>query len=374
MDLPDNFDLDALLAPIPGDVPQGIDVREDYTPTSPYGRLRDARSDARDAEKQAESPDPNGPPPADPSPMWRTLREIGLQLLTETTKDLEIAAWVTEGFVRSHGLAGLTAGSRLIAGLAERYWDGLYPLPDEYGLETRVAPVVGLNGRSGGGSLIAPLFKLTLFNRPDGSPVAYYQYRSSAALVSLDAERRQQRIAAGTIPFDELERDARTVGVRALTRLREEASAALAAWDAMAACLDERAGDESPSTGDVRELLRDIIGIAQRYAPAADAPAVADETAAEPAADDSGGPAGAGGLSVTARQLASREDALRTLETVALFFRRTEPHSPLSYTLDEAVRRARMPWLELLEEVVGDADTRNAILTTLGIRPPPPPE
>ena len=30
-DLPEGFDLEALLAPIPGDAPQGIDIREDFS-------------------------------------------------------------------------------------------------------------------------------------------------------------------------------------------------------------------------------------------------------------------------------------------------------------------------------------------------------
>ena len=30
-DLPDGFDLEALLAPIPGDAPQGTDIREDFS-------------------------------------------------------------------------------------------------------------------------------------------------------------------------------------------------------------------------------------------------------------------------------------------------------------------------------------------------------
>ncbi|MGD0106757.1 MAG: type VI secretion system protein TssA, partial [Rhodopila sp.] len=76
----------------------------------------------------------------------------------------------------------------------------------------------------------------------------------------------------------------------------------------------------------------------------------------------------------TSAQAMTRESALRSLETLAAFFRRTEPHSPLSYTLDEAVRRARLPWLELLDEVIADRSSRDAFLTTLGIRPPAPPE
>ena len=69
--------------------------------------------------------------------------------------------------------------------------------------------------------------------------------------------------------------------------------------------------------------------------------------------------------------MASREEALRTLAAIAEFFRRTEPLSPLSYTLQEAVRRARMSWPDLLEEIVPDAGQRSQILLSLGIRPPP---
>jgi type VI secretion system protein ImpA len=62
---------------------------------------------------------------------------------------------------------------------------------------------------------------------------------------------------------------------------------------------------------------------------------------------------------------------LRDLARIADYFRRTEPHSPLAYTLEEAVRRGRMSWPELLQEIMPDPATRNQMLTTLGIRPEP---
>jgi type VI secretion system protein ImpA len=65
----------------------------------------------------------------------------------------------------------------------------------------------------------------------------------------------------------------------------------------------------------------------------------------------------------------TRETALRELDRIAEYFRRTEPHSPLAYTLDEAVRRGRMSLSELLAEVLPDAAVRNAMLVRLGIRP-----
>ena len=48
----------------------------------------------------------------DPGPLWRTVREVGVKTLAETAKDLEVAAWMTEALVRSHGLAGLTSGAQ----------------------------------------------------------------------------------------------------------------------------------------------------------------------------------------------------------------------------------------------------------------------
>src|SRR5580658_3551053 len=211
VDFPEGFDLAALLEPIPGDVPQGVDIREDFSSQSPYNRLRDARSDARDAEKMLDNGDPNA---GDPTPMWRTVREIGLKTIRETAKDLEVAAWVTEAYVRSNGLAGLYAGASLIKGLAEQYWDDVFPLPDDYGVETRVAPITGLNGRDGGGSLIQPLFKLPLFDRPDGTPVTFFTFQASEQLPGLPPERREARIAAGAISWEDMEREANSAAGR----------------------------------------------------------------------------------------------------------------------------------------------------------------
>lgn len=369
-DLPEGFDLEALLAPIAGDAPQGIDIREDFSSTSPYNRLRDARSEARDAERGQDAGDADA---RDPTPLWRQVRELALKTLSENSKDLEVAAWATEALIRSHGLAGLCAGARLMSGLAEQYWDGLFPLPDDYGMETRVSPVTGLNGRDGNGSLIQPLYMIPLFNRPDGSPIAYYQFQQSEQLGTLDAERRQQRIDAGGIPLETLEREARAAGTARFAKLLADARDARDAWQAMANVMDEKAGADGPSTTAVRDLLSGIIEAAVRFAPAE---AVAAE-GGESVAGEVGGGAVAGsfgGIAVAPGAGATREDALRALGEIANFFRRTEPHSPLSYTLDEAVRRGRMTWPDLLAEIVADTDTRNNIFNTLGIRPPPPTE
>ena len=133
----------------------------------------------------------------------------------------------------------------------------------------------------------------------------------------------------------------------------------------MADRLDARAGTRhAPPTSRVRDLLRSILDIAKTYAPPEETARVTDAT------DESGGDADPQGAAKGTRP-ATREDMLHDLSRIAAYFRRAEPLSPLAYTLEEAVRRARLTWPELLEEVVPDNGTRSAILVMFGIRPPP---
>ena len=47
------IDIDSLVAPISDDMPQGSDVRADRSPTSDYYVIKDARNNARAAERSA---------------------------------------------------------------------------------------------------------------------------------------------------------------------------------------------------------------------------------------------------------------------------------------------------------------------------------
>ena len=370
--IPEGFDLAALLAPISEEAPAGTDLRTDYSPDSLYYRLRDARAEARAAERAIEGGETtdSGTPP-----QWRTITELGIEAIATRSKDLEIAAWLTEASLRGDGLAGFTAGVRLMKGLVETFWDDLFPLPDEDGIATRVAPLMGLNGVSGMGSLIQPLARVDLFQRPDGAPLQLWQYQQSFELAGIDDEaRRQQRIEAGALPFETLENEARAAGSAGFVALQAEAAEAATAWQELGLALDNRVGADAPPTSHVRDLVEQIRSVAGRFAGSeAGVPAEPGAEPGETAGD--GAATEPGGTVVTAARpqgINSREEALRALAQIADFFRRTEPHSPLAYTLQEAVRRGRMTWPELIAEIVPDITYRSAILSSLGIRPPPP--
>jgi type VI secretion system protein ImpA len=354
---PEGLDLEALLAPVDGEARAGIDLRRNASSQSLYYRLRDARTEARTVERDMERQGSEDPPAPWPPQQWRIVRELATEALGQA-KDLEVAAWLTEALVRGSGLPGLTAGVKLIAGLVEGFWDELYPQPDDEGIATRVAPIAGLNGLSGNGTLILPLRRLTLFRRRDGAALELWQYEQSEIDAKVvDEASRQRRIAAGAISFETLNLEAVAAGGSHFAKLREAAVAAGEAWRHLGEALDARAGADAPPTSTVRDLLDKVAAVAGRFAADKVPPLAATA------------PAAAGPAPVPAGAITTREDALRALLDIAEYFRCTEPLSPLAYTLQDAVRRARMNWPQLLEEIVPDPSTRSAILTSLGIRP-----
>ena len=80
----------------------------------------------------------------------------------------------------------------------------------------------------------------------------------------------------------------------------------------------------------------------------------------------------AGGSAATpaaanAGKVVTRDDAFRLLLQVAEFFRKTEPHSPVSYSLEQAVRWGRMSLPELLADLIGDSSARDEYFKRVGI-------
>ncbi len=353
-------DFEAILAPLAGDQPTGVDLRQDVAPTSVYFRLRDARAQARDAERQADSQGGDEGVPA----LWRPVATMAIAALKSNSKDLEVATWLTEALVRIAGLRGLMAGASVIGGLVDRHWDGLFPLPEEGDMETRVAAVGGLSGVGADGTLMQPLRKVALFSRTDGSPFSLWQYQAAVELSGItDPARRAQRIDSGVLPFEEVEKEARLAGAAHWSAQLELITKTLEAWRDMERAFDEKAGpDASPASNRVRDLLEFVSETCRRFAPA-DA---ADEAAEVPVATAGGGAA----VVATPGAITGREQALRQLTEIAAWFKRNEPGSPIGFTLDEAVRRARLGWPELVAELVADETARYSLLTSVGIKPP----
>lgn len=364
------IDIDALLSPIEGENPAGSDIREDVSPGSLYYQLKDARSAARAAERAGDPDDETGAL----LPEWRLVLDVAPQVLVEHTKDLEVAAWLTEALLRAYGFAGLRDGFKLTRGLVENFWDGLYPLPDEDGIETRVAPFSGLNGEGGDGTLIMPIRKIPL---SEGDPrFASWQYEQALEVQQItDEEKRQRRISEGAMTLDRIESSLNSCRPQFFAELVADCDSAIEAFAELSTAFDAAARHDAPPTSTIRNRLNAVRGIlvtlAEGRMPAED---VAVEVAdAEAQGGDGDGASGAvSGTAAPSGKITNRDHAFEALRKVADYFRTYEPQAPTAFVIDELVRRGRLSFADLMAELIEDPEARKRMLIAAGIKPSDP--
>jgi len=353
MATPDILDFEALLRPISDEAPCGEDLRADPSPTSVYYEVKDARAAARADERAQAGADDESTPEG-----WRTVARVAPEALATRSKDLELVSTLIEALARTHGFAGIRDGYRLARELVERYWDGLYPMPDEDGLETRVAPLAGLNGVDAEGTLIAPIQLLPVTEDRGYGRFSAWTYQRAQQNPGGDEYGHFQATLSATNP-------------EFFVDLVEDIDRALEHFRALTALLDERCGDASPPSSAIRsalegvkdlveEFAQDILALARGGAAGGDV-AQGEESADAPEGGARPGAAGAGG------PLQSRNDALRRLKEVAEYYRRTEPHSPVSFLVDKAVRWGQTPLAGLLNELIPDAEARERFAMLTGV-------
>lgn len=369
MGSPEVLDFAAILAPIPGENPAGVDPRSDPSPTSFYYVIKDARNRARADERRLETAEADEKSKIKPD--WRPVEQEGIKALTGSSKDLEIAAYLVEALVRLRGLAGLRDGFRLLREFCSHFWDqGLYPLPDEEGIETRVFPLVGLNGADATGTLIGPIERIRITEGTSEGPFAYFELRDARALASLPPEQQQAKMEQGAVSLDRFNRAVNETGADFYRQLLADVEAANDEFWKLSDVLDSKCGSNPPPTSNIRGALTEvreaIEELAKRKIPVGDDGAGGDEADAGPAGS-AGGHHGIG-----AGPMRTREDALRTVSLAADFFRATEPHTPISFALDQIVRWGRMPLPDLLSELIPDTNARDQLFKMVGIASPPP--
>lgn len=121
---------DDILNPIGGENPCGEDLR--YAPV--YDQIKEARREEDDV----------------PSGVWQRARKtadwpqvvkLASEAIAKKSKDLQLAAWLTEALVYREGFDGLKDGVVLIRQMIEQFWDNLFPELEDGDSEMRSVPL-----------------------------------------------------------------------------------------------------------------------------------------------------------------------------------------------------------------------------------------
>lgn len=376
MSFPNLIDLEQLSAPVREDAPQGTDIREDRSPTSDYYTIKDARNNARAAERAALFEESD----TDFMALWRTVRSTAENILSDTSKDLEVASWYTESLIRLEGVTGLRDGFSLLHSLIREHWEGLYPEPDEDGLETKVAPLSGLNGDGGEGTLLTPIRNLGI--TPDGSfgEFSFWQYQQARDAARLEDEARAQREETLGYKMDEINTTIQSADITWCTNLIATIDECITEYKGLSNLLREHCQHDAPPYTQITDLLDEVLRTTRHLYK--DKISAAEDAAAAQAAQNEATEEAEEAVNTPATEVQTqavipgsatgpithREEALKQLERVATYFRSYEPHTPITSSLERLISWGRMSVAELMIELLPDSDARSIYSQLTGVK------
>ncbi|HDY7965700.1 TPA: type VI secretion system protein TssA [Vibrio vulnificus] len=358
------------LLPISAEQPAGVDPRSDITPQSLYYRLKDQRMQARNIERNAiieEEPILNY------ANLWQVFLDEVPQALASQTKDLEYVAWLIEALTRLDGFKGMAIGYELATYYLENYWADLYPMPDEDGLETRISPIIGLNGIDNEGTLIFPLSCIPMTEGQSEQPYAYWEYQQALDLERCDEDKKRAKRDQGVPELSDITQAVKSSSSQFYQRLIEDLNRAISSFERFSQALDSACEEVTPSSYISRKL--DAIHSAIMHLASDKMIKVSKETnsdepshsASSHEGENDGRGQGEANFQLLAANMHSREQAIVQLQRVADFFRETEPHSPVSYTIEQVIRWCGMSLPELLAELISDGDAKKGYFRLVGI-------
>lgn len=357
--------VETLLAPLAGETPAGENVQ--------YSGLHDEVREARRNEEILEQGEwKRETKVAD----WDKVETLTSDALATKTKDLQIAAWLAEALTKNHGFAGARDGLKIARGLLENFWDTLYPEIDEGDLEGRANNLAWLDKQVALALKEVPIVQVAeAFSYLDFEDAQKFDIPEN--IESLDSTE-QERLAA-------LREQATTEGRTTTEDWRKAKAASRRAfyettlltlnetWEEFGQLdrvMDEKLAKETPGLGALKKSLEDVRALVERITKekrVSEPDAIELSASADASANgdaevlQTGAALGVGGA------IRSRQEALRRLGEIADFFRQTEPHSPVSYLVQRAVRWGQMPLENWLQDVIKDDAVMSLLRDTLGL-------
>ncbi|WP_149981872.1 type VI secretion system protein TssA [Pseudoalteromonas rhizosphaerae] len=362
------FVFEEYVSPISDTEIAGIDPRSDVTPASTYFALKDLRNQLRAAERNA-LVDEEGI--ATLARDWLPLLEQSSKALKTESKDIDYLAWFIEALCRIHGFKGLAFGFQVAHTLLDNYFEYLYPALDaDDEISDKVSALVGLNGVAGEGTLIIPIKSIALTESVSLDSFSFWEYQQGYDISRLSEEKRDKKLTQGAVDFELIEKSAAETSTEFFVNLRDDITTAIEQFAILSDVLDRVTAQPQP-TSNIKQALEESLAAVNHIA--------ADKLAAAQKAQDLTQQVQEVVLEdgeVTYKQvnkvhnleINSRENAIEKLKEIASYFRKTEPHSPMSYTIEQVIRWSELSLPELLNELITDSDARTGYFKLSGIK------
>jgi type VI secretion system protein ImpA len=238
------------------------------------------------------------------------------------------------------GIAGFSEAVRVVRGLLERHWGPVHPQLDA---DDGNDPTMRFNVLAGLAtqSVVSALRTAQLLSSRSMGPVSLADFGvdPSGKLEAANADSAKLQAA-----FTETELTGLEAALGAIVGAQES----LAAIDAT---LQSQAGSQGPDfTGVTRLLFQARQGVEPRVVQRR-----ADERGPEGATSGEAGAAAAQEARAFRGDILSREDVIRALDKICLYYERHEPSSPVPLLLQRCKRLVTLSFVEILKDLAPDS-------------------
>ena len=311
------LNLETLLTPVSDEAPAGEDLAYDTE------RVEIDQAFERPPSIDLTTGEAAGGPEVD----WRRILKL-IESQSGKSKDLWLAVYICRAGAWSRDLATVRLGSEYLAGLCETLWDHVHPTLDDYGFQGRKGPCESL---ASVGNFLTPLRGVTLLEHARMGRFSGGDFERFAANAESEEGYSQFRAVLSETPDDSL------TGIAAEL---DAIAAAIRRTDAvLVARADGDTGANFRATYDALAQMRQAVLSFSASPPSAEA-----SPGAGGGVDETTGPRIAG-------RVDSREDVIRTLDSLSDYYRRKEPASPVQQLLQRAREWVNLDFLAILADI-----------------------
>lgn len=308
-------------------------------------------------------------------PKWMPIAEKSIEYLGQYSKDARVLSCLVEAATRVAGFVGLRDSLRLTRQMLEMYHDRLNPRPES---SEDYAPLDSISSLDKSKTFAAALKQCTLSSLNEYSQISYFQYELARFFdeATMDEAAREIAINQGRLTQA---RFRQIVSKMPGDEVREKSgflNEALIEARGVNAALQSYCSSSEVSISKSIQLLETIRSwfddVAKSFFATESSSAETGSSGESVSGVASAMPTTAvAGSGTVIGAIASRDQALNQLGIVAEFFRKTEPHSPISYALEQAIRWGNMPLPKLLQDVLRNEEVLAEVFRRIGYRPEP---
>lgn len=296
---------------------------------------------------------------------WEIVVRICEKILGKQSKDLRIAAWLTEAKGKIGGLAGLADGYALLDLLCNTFWEEIHPQEEDGEYEQRIGLLDWLVNQTS--RLIR---EIPLTNSPKGhfSLIDQESARTTAKNIERNPGQAEELGRNAHVTLESFEAALKDTPRKHFVDGIQDAEALKDSMGSLQAVLDVKLGEQAPAFSSTFDALDDISRFYRRQVGdvASKAPELPNISITGDTQENEPVSSSPSQATVTG-PIRSRDQAIRQLQEIAEFFRRTEPHSPVAYLADKAAKWGSMSLHEWLRTVVKDGGALSHMEELLGV-------